>query len=194
VKRWTAALALLFMASCAVEDLVLATSDGPPDGGHRPPPLHPCASNDDCRPEDYCDKATCQDVMGGCMSRPTVIPPGLDPTCGCDEVTYYNDWWRKASRIAASTRGECDVPTNCGGSAPYMPCPPPQHCSQLLPESMAMCGPNIKGRCWFLPPQGCDPNAPGNSQRWMSCDRPGPCVDTCTAIWNNGPHYPAQCP
>jgi hypothetical protein len=201
VKTVTAVLALLLTTSCAVEELTLATSEGPPDGGHHPPPPLACTSNLDCRPEEYCAKVSCADATGGCMRRPTVCPSDLAPSCGCDTITYFNDCWRRLSGIAASTKGECETTIiDCGGSNPYMPCPKviagplagQMHCAQLLFDQ-SMCAPDIKGRCWVLPPQ-CDPNALGDVQRWMPCDGPGACVDTCTAIWNNGPHFPVPCP
>jgi hypothetical protein len=200
VKTVTAVLALLLATSCAVEELTLATADAPPDGGHHPQP-HECTSNVDCRPEEYCAKVSCTDAMGACMRRPTVCPSDLAPSCGCDTITYFNDCWRRLSGIASSTQGECETSIiDCGGSNPYMPCPKvnagplagQMHCAQLLFDP-SMCAPDIKGRCWVLPPQ-CDPSAPGDTQRWMPCNGPGACVDSCTAIWNNGPHFPAQCP
>ena len=131
------------------------------------------------------------------MRRQPACGSELAPTCGCDGITYFNDCWRKNRGIAASTPGECETsPWACGGNNPYMQCPEPLHCAQLLPDPPlnSTCPADIFGRCWFLPVP-CDPAAPGDINRWTTtCHTSEPCVDTCTAIERNGPHWPAQCP
>ena len=190
-------VAMLLLASCAAEEIVIATSDGAPaDGGLHPPPLHPCMTKDECRPDEFCSKPTCQDATGDCVRRPVVVRPDLSPTCGCDGITYFNDDWRKMKQIASSTPGECGAnAVRCGG-LPYVLCPPPAHCAQLLYDPPAQsCPVDVPGNCWVIPSQ-CSANAPGDIYRWMPCETAGPCVDTCSAIGPQMPFWrmPGGCP
>ncbi len=173
---------LLLVTSCAVEEIVVATSDAGPDAGHRSP--HPCASNANCRPDEYCAKPNCQEPTGECSRRGAICNADLAPSCGCDNITYFNDCLRRAHGVSLSTMGECENPVQCG-DGPSAPCPPPSTCAQLS------CTADRARICWVLPP-ACVPNPPGDFYSWAPCGAAGPCVDTCTAIRSGMPHQ--SCP
>jgi hypothetical protein len=182
-------------ASCAVEEIVAATSERHlDDGGHHP---HPCTNNDECHPEEFCAKVTCEDAEGACVRRPIVCGATPEPSCGCDGITYLNDCLRRTKGIAAATPDECDATAvACGGPAKTA-CPDGSYCAQLLSAGpVPVCPADAPGTCWVLPTD-CGPPAPGD--RWMPCGPPAPCVDTCTAIRASIPHWRApagapECP
>ena len=183
---------LLLSTSCAVEEIVAATSERHEDGGRHPQP-HPCMSNADCRLDEFCSKATCEAAQGDCARRPAFCDASPNPFCGCDGITYFNDCWRETRGIAAATRGECEVGValSCGGAA-RATCPPESFCAEVVPGPADTCPADATGDCWVLPPV-CGSMDPIN--RWMPCGPPAPCVDTCTAFRSGIPHWRAPgCP
>jgi hypothetical protein len=183
---------VFMLSSCAVEQIVAATSDGP-DAGHR---TRPCMTNAECHKDEYCAKASCQDIMGGCTHRQMFCNLDLEPVCGCDGLTYYNECWRVNRGVASSTKGECDAmavtTVTCGGPT-HAACPPPAACAELVGDSTCPADPTFT--CWVLPPV-CGQNAPGELyDNWVPCGPAAPCVNTCNAIRSGVPHYQStSCP
>jgi hypothetical protein len=188
------AAAVLSLTSCAVEEIVAADSDGPPDAGRHP--LRPCMASANCHPDEFCAKASCEEETGGCVRRPIFCNQEVEPSCGCDGFTYFNDCWRKFNRVPSSTPGECDATVvQCGGTA-HAACPPPSVCAQLLVDPPTpMCPTDATFNCWVLPPQ-CGPNGAGDlSDNWTPCGPAAPCVNACNAIRSGVPHYrTSTCP
>jgi hypothetical protein len=177
----------LLLASCAVDEIIAATSDGPPDAGHRSP-MHTCSTNADCHDDERCAKPTCDEKTGECVPRPTVCPPDLAPSCGCDGITYFNDCWRRVRGVAASTPNECEANVVLCGGPTHATCPAGSTCALLSSDPPTpMCPADSTGVCWVLPPR-CSPNTPGDIYGWIPCGPPAPCVDTCNAIRAGVPH------
>jgi hypothetical protein len=114
----------------------------------------------------------------------------VDPFCGCDGITYFNDCWRKASAVAASSPDQCRLAeaSTCAGPQ-NGECPDGGVCAQLGGLGLADCASNAVGICWVLPDQcpSVDLNA------WDSCLPDGlRCLDTCTALRNGGPYSRAS--
>lgn len=150
-----------------------------------------CRSNTDCN-AGFCEKTRCGDDVGHCELR-DVFCEGqrAQPVCGCDNVTYLNDCWRRQAGVPLKTFGECrDQMLTCSRS---VDCPNGALCVRLFAQGDAclMGGP---GKCWSAP-ESCEaiPNAPN----FMECGTPGPCVDMCTAIRSTGHSFtrvPGGCP
>jgi hypothetical protein len=186
-----AAAAALFVASCVVEEIIVANSDGPDAGRHNPHP--PCMTNADCRSEEYCAKPNCQERMGECAHRPFICKAEALPSCGCDGLTYFNDCWRQVNRVASFTPGECyETAIPCAGPE-RKSCPPGSYCALLSNDGpIDVCPANPSGYCWVLP-TSCGARVPGDD--WMPCGPPAPCVGACDAIRSGVMHWHAAgCP
>ncbi len=192
---WIVLIALGSAPACTSENIVFATAEPRPDGGHPGdggPGFHvrECATNDDCHLDEWCSKATCQDAIGACSRRPVICGTEPDPYCGCDGITYFNDCLRSAHGVAASTPHECG-PTalECGGPT-QIACPADSYCALLLPVGpVVRCPRDVPGSCWILP-DACGPTVSGGD-RWMPCGPPAACVDSCTAIKAGSPYWRA---
>jgi hypothetical protein len=178
------ALVVAFVASaCGAKDVVVAQEV---EAGPRP-----CASDLECRKDDYCAKASCTAIEGVCERRPATCPDDGAPVCGCDGITYWNDCLRRQVGVAAATQGACPpgVAAACGGPM-NAPCANPKaSCARLLPPGP--CPPDVKGACWIMPAT-CAPAPPA----WIPCGPQTQCVDTCSAIRSGMParEPPQGCP
>jgi hypothetical protein len=178
------ALVTLACLGCAATDVVLA--ELPDDAGavrdaacsdgrcHHPPPGCP---ERDCTEADACEP------------RPDTCDSDLEPVCGCDGITYWNDCLRLQNGVPASTwepcrstAVTCDYDDDCGPGA---------SCARLLSYG-DRCGEHRRGTCWVLP-SSCPPFDP---DRWVPCGHPyDGCVDTCRAIRSGESHrHATQCP
>jgi hypothetical protein len=173
-------LNVLLATSCATDDVVVATL--------KPAvPSEPsCASNADCQPTAYCDKAGCTDASGSCRLRPLLCDSNSSPDCGCDGVTYWNDCLRKQSGVASATDGECTTAAATCISPDASDCPVVgASCARLLPRGPD-CSEDTIGACWMLPAD-CPPVL-GSTERWRACSAANACDDTCVAIRSGEPH------
>ncbi|PIY60329.1 hypothetical protein COY95_02335 [Candidatus Woesearchaeota archaeon CG_4_10_14_0_8_um_filter_47_5] len=69
----------------------------------------PCRTDDDCLGDAFCNKPSCTAEEGLCAK------PGGNyctdiarPVCGCDDITYSNDCYRKIARVSKAYEGRCD--------------------------------------------------------------------------------------
>lgn len=192
-----AALALLGVAACSPQEVVLADLPERPDAGGS---SGPCVADADCPASSFCARAACGDVGGRCEAAPVLCDGARAPSCGCDGVTYWNDCLRRQGRVTSATPGECTMPAGCGGKD-HRVCPVEgAACARVYPRDRCSPG-DDRGTCWVLPPtctgdlgpllQPCFP-APGTPPG------PPPCVDACTAIRSQKPHHAlspsATCP
>lgn len=149
-----------------------------------------CRSNADCD-TGFCEKTRCGDDVGHCERR-DVFCEGqqLAPVCGCDDVTYINDCWRRQAGVALNAIGECrtsgsvcDRSTDCQNGA---------SCARLFVAG-DRCPPG-PGMCWSAPDKcGSISDIPS----FVECGpTPGRCVDMCEAIHATGHPFaraPAPC-
>lgn len=173
-------LAIGTLASCQADDVVVADrregDEHPRPDGEGPA----CTSNDECPPNAFCDKPSCDAPAGTCALRPLSCDNQPSPVCACDRITYWNDCLRRQRGIASSVTGECRVGFACGGPAPD--CPGGASCARLLPFDARCEGPT-PGACWALPPS-CPPEP--DRERWTACGG-GACASTCEAIRSEQP-------
>jgi hypothetical protein len=185
------ACAWLLVSSCATEEVLVATL--PSDAGLTD--VTDCVSNDDCLPTAFCARAGCEDARGLCELRPVFCDDQGPPTCGCDGVSYFNDCLRMQYGASASAPLEScrRAPAACTDEN-GRDCPVDgAACAKLLPPDLA-CEESTQGACWVLPAQ-CPEFGPPD--RWMACDDPTDCLDTCGAIRTGRPYrhdVMRQCP
>ena len=179
-----AALPLLAaLVGCVTDEIVVATLEaGPVDDIMGP---GSCASNDDCPPNDLCEKPHCTSLHGHCLHPKVFCPMEAKPSCGCDGITYWTDCLRQQYRVSAAEQNEClDLAVACSGPGGH-DCPKPDaSCARLLPPG-SPCSTDVPGVCWMLP-QVC-PDNPA-SETSTSCAAPTICEDTCSAIRSGTVH------
>jgi len=172
-------LAALFVG-CVTDEIVVVTLEGgpPAEMGRPHKEQQPCDKSSDCpHSNDICNKFHCYDEHGLCEPWPTVCDTMLDPRCGCDGVTYWNDCLRKQAGVVSSSMHECGV--NAASCSTGADCPiAGGSCAHLLPPG-AMCSGNALGACWMVPPVCPTPFGPVG---WTSCDDPMRCEGLCSAI------------
>lgn len=149
-----------------------------------------CRSNADCD-AGFCEKANCADELGHCERR-DVFCEGqkLAPVCGCDNVTYFNDCWRRQTGVPLKSATECkDQAAECDRSSD---CQNGAMCARLFAFG-DRCPPG-RGLCWNAP-DNCDSIT--DAPNFIECGpTPGRCVDMCTAIHFTGHPFtraPAPC-
>lgn len=181
------ALLLLLACACSPTDVVVASIEAGPDG----PPFRTCVGNQDCSPNEFCERARCDDVTGGCAPRPIMCDESSSPVCGCDGTTYWNDCVRKSNAATSATQGSCDTSAlTCDDATP---CPSGAYCARLYPQGQ--CDTNGSGACWVLP-LNCPEADAGDGLIWMKCPAtPLDCASTCDAIRSQATYASAQsCP
>jgi hypothetical protein len=170
------ALLVLLLAGCDPVDVVVANV---PDGGEMPP-MHPCADNSDCHPNEYCDKPTCGDVHGDCRLKPNCMTNDYTPVCGCNGVTYWNDCFRKADGSSAVFEAqECSAAKTCVDASE---CSPSPYAACARVSSLSCPASGSTGACWVMP--AVCPS--GQSTTWQECSG-GACLDYCGAIKSEQP-------
>jgi hypothetical protein len=191
-RRWLSLLAPLsllgLLAACATETIVVGEVPATDAGPQAPPPSR-CV--DTCASGYYCALPSCGATSGTCLPPPQSCDATEAPVCGCDGLTYFNDCWRQAFGVSASTPGPCGQGgVFCGG--PNDPaCPTGALCAQLgSPHDGCH---EVLGTCWVLPPH-CPTTVPTNA--WDSCSPTGGvCVSTCDAIKAGGAYRRSEsCP
>jgi hypothetical protein len=76
---------------------------------------HPCNTNFDCHPREFCVGLGC-DAAGTCMPTPTACDGVLDPVCGCDGADYANECLANMNGVRVASRGTCGGGTDGGSS------------------------------------------------------------------------------
>jgi hypothetical protein len=81
---------------------------GPVPDGHAE--CDACATNGDCPPTHYCEKAaaTCN-AIGVCRTRPDACIQVYEPVCGCDAHTYPNHCDAAAHGVSVASSGPCSA-------------------------------------------------------------------------------------
>jgi Kazal-type serine protease inhibitor domain len=174
-------LGAALLLSCAPVDVVIAEL----------PEVDAGASDGDCADgnchNDNCPMPDCR-VPGACQPRPDTCDTDIEPVCGCDGITYWNDCLRLQNGVPTSTWDvchgaaiTCDTDDDCGPGA---------SCARLF--SYGDRCEHRRGTCWVLP-SSCPPFDPDG---WVPCGHPyDNCVDTCRAIRSGDPHrHQFQCP
>jgi hypothetical protein len=161
---------LLLLGGCDVIEVVVASD---PDGGR----ANSCDDRHPCPADSYCEKTVCPATTGHCQRRQLVCDATPSPVCGCDDVTYLNDCWRRRSGQPLQATGECRYPRTCDEAHA---CPAASVCARLT----ASCGVG-DGVCWVAP--AICPAA----QAFLDCADSGLCLDACAAIATHRPFKPA---
>ena len=146
-----------------------------------------CSRPDSCGPLG-CFPGTCG-LLGTCRDGGAACDDQLEPVCGCDGITYWNDCIRAQRGVPSSTQLPCRNDSlacrdasDCGVAG--------ASCARLIGPG-APCPPDIAGACWVLPPI-CPASSllePRLSLATIACvPQPGTCDDLCTAVRSGLPH------
>lgn len=176
--------------ACDREDLVVATSG---DAGDTSDSGTACSVDGDCPSDQYCELEKCG-VTGTCQLAATCDDLGrLDPVCGCDGITYWNDCLRQNLSVSLKGNGRCgtdDAPAVTCGATPdcaekgY----PLAQCS-LRVAGAHTCDSHAEGTCWLVP--HCDQVTDGSDLPvFHPCNGTKPaafCETLCLAIHNGDP-------
>ena len=152
-----------------------------------------CFNNRDCGADSFCSKASCMDAQGVCS--PLAFPDDSSSAhvCGCDNVTYWNDSYRKYYGVASiMLMGICNQHSD--GCLHDEDCP--NHainnalCAHLLPPNAPCGSPPGPGLCWVTP----NPCPTTDTLRFQLCSPPGSssggqpqCATTCQAVQSRQP-------
>jgi hypothetical protein len=193
IRATIVGLLAAFLCSCTEAPVILATldaNDDAPDGASDADTgigAGPCTGMSDCPSSTYCQWASCEDHAGTCQPLPDADDAEMF-VCGCDHVTYFNDYLRTEAQVGAIIHPgacypweerPCHGAGGCGttGLAPLF-------CD--LRVRMSSCPVNpmmLPGVCVQLPSE-CPPPASG-PDLWNVCGG-GPggatCLDSCAAI------------
>ncbi|MFO0664098.1 MAG: hypothetical protein U0174_09105 [Polyangiaceae bacterium] len=187
VLSWAVSAHVLLAAHCQPHDVELADFSGL-DGGDASVTGKPCGNTAECDNGEFCDKG-CSEPFGRCSRMPVFCAGDLDPVCGCDQITYFSDCFRRMNGVGLVARGECAQGRACAGPGDAACGTSGAKCARLL-QTGPNCGPNVTGTCWFIPDvcpppvQGVGPVGGG----WEECRGPGPgpgplkCAGLCDAI------------
>lgn len=144
-----------------------------------------CFSSKDCGSDSFCSKANCMDAQGVCS--PPAFPDDSSSAhvCGCDNVTYWNDSYRKYYGVASSTMGIC-MPHQDGCMRDEQ-CANHGLCAHLLPPNTPCGSQSGPGLCWIIP----NPCPSADVIRFQLCPAPGAssagCATTCMAVQSRSP-------
>jgi hypothetical protein len=180
-----------------------ASGGAPGTGGKGAPPFggmpggfgDPCGGDEDCPSTSFCQMPDCAATVGFCVPRQVFCVDDhaeAKPVCGCNGITYWNECERQRAGERSQSFGECGVNArsceaadDCGSSAAF--------CAKLT-VPVDRCGDFGAGICWVLP-ESCR----GESKPWVECLEQPPmpgmplpeleCVNTCTAIRSERPHF-----
>lgn len=150
-----------------------------------------CQSNDDCDLSWFCEKQDCRDLTGVCSPIPILDDTHLQPVCGCDRITYWNDTLRQVARVSAAR------PNWCGPDALHCTsgdeCGPFGACRQILPDPSYCGGSPGTGQCWAIPS---DCGSPDDMPQYLPCPpppgSPAPdCMTMCQALQAGRPYLQA---
>lgn len=71
-----------------------------------------------CRAVQFCEQRAGQcddiaDATGTCVEKPVVCPDDKGPVCGCNNVTYRNECYRRAAGVSKLHAGACERSDVC---------------------------------------------------------------------------------
>jgi hypothetical protein len=174
-----------YVVACAPEEITVASVPADENGEHPDHPPSRCATNDECRRDEFCAKSTCDAVAGICEHRPNMCIPEGGAVCGCDGVTYFDDCLRRTLGVSLAGTTECGSTAMACEGPGTGGCPAGTYCARLLPPGTACGQQEMGGTCWALPAV-CTTGETADRDRWLVCDaQPPSCLDTCNAIRTN---------
>jgi hypothetical protein len=141
----------------------------------------PCswsATGNTCGQNQYCDAPGC--TKGFCRTTPRTAVTDLNPVCGCDHQTYWNEG-------VARVHGMSLLNGNSGCESAAKVCTSNQQCvnggSCNIHVQLGQCASNASGVCWVVP-DTCP--SPGLSPKTREC-LATQCAGMCDLIKNGKP-------
>lgn len=151
----------------------------------------PCtAYGGQCNANEFCTGTGCG--PGHCEQRPSETST-RNPVCGCDGVTYWNQFVAAHRGVSVKANGACTASANghtCGGLA-AQPCPTGQYCNERVQGVVGCSISDLGGTCWGMPDSCGGGTAIGPSTR--ECG--GQCKSECELIKDGtGWYTDSSCP
>jgi hypothetical protein len=147
-----------------------------------------CTTNAECGASNFCFKTGCGATSTGkCGPLPTGIS-NYGPVCGCDGVTYWNDFQAATFSVGVRYTGECTSDRlPCSTSSE---CPTSGECIFRL-DGVTACSGGSTGACWRNPSgKICPLGKSGPSVRVCGS---GLCTNQCEAVKSKQRFYVEPC-